>query len=181
MRKCLTSFTSYIQTRSSKIIDLISFLPKFSLPCYTLVQNNHRMNIGILFQILPKIKYYLTPIMEYNSILAVDEYANFIISPEELRYMDYSMNMKNKRYIDSLQPVTANTASTSVFSFGRSALGNSVTQSFSAQPPQILHSLTICYPYNESKYNNENFTNIRGLCSFSKCIRSTISIILDRE
>jgi hypothetical protein len=161
MRKCLTSFNSFIETRSSKIIDLISFLPKLSLPSYTLVHTNQQKNIGILFQLIPKIKYYITPLTEYNSILALDEYANYTISLEELRYMDYSMNMNNKRHIDSLRSATVNIASTSVFSFGRQSIGYNGTLSSSTQAPQILHSLPIDYPYDDSKSKNENFLDLR--------------------
>lgn len=163
MRKCLTSFDSFIQTRSSKIIDLISFLPKFSLPSYTLVHTYNQNQSGVLFQLLPRIQYNLTATMEYNSILAMNDYAKYIISLEELRYMDYSMNMKNTRHRNSLQLATVNTAQKPVFTVGGVTVGANGVLPFTTQSPQMLHSLPIDYPYDDSKYNNENFINIRRL------------------
>jgi hypothetical protein len=143
MRKCLSSFDTYIHSRTSKILNLISFLPKLSLPSYTIVHTNHQNNIGILFQLLPKIQYHINPKEEYNPIINTDEYVKHIISFEELRYIDYSMHMKNKRHLGYVvtQPAAKPTQNP-LFAFG---------QTNGSLPYQILHSLPIEYPYDDSK------------------------------
>jgi hypothetical protein len=145
MHKCLSSFNTYIQSRSSKIINVLSFLPKSSLAFYTIVHSNYQNNIGILFQFLPKIQYDPDLTTEYNPIICVDEYAKHTISFEELRYMDYSMNMKNKRHLGYVRQPTVKTLQQILsLSFPRSAIGNQGSC-------QILHSLPIVYPYDDSK------------------------------
>ncbi|CAF4992832.1 unnamed protein product, partial [Rotaria socialis] len=99
MNKCLSSFHSFIETRASKIINLGLFLRNLSLPCYTIVRPH---STDVLFQLLPKVHYRMSSREKYNSIMAVDEYSKHIISPEELRFIDYSMNMKNKPFAGSL-------------------------------------------------------------------------------
>lgn len=148
MRKCLSSFNTYLRSRSLKIIDLISFLPQLSLPCYTIVHTTQQNNLGILFQLCPKIQYYLTPTTEYNSIMAVDEYAQHTMSPEELRYIDYSMNMKHKRHKGFASQGTTQTA---LFPFSRPRFTTNGSMIRFPHPFQNLHSLPIVYPYDESK------------------------------
>jgi hypothetical protein len=146
MRKCLSSFNTYIRSRSSKILDLISFLPNSSIPSYTIVHTSCQNNIGILFQFLPKIQYYINLTAECDSIVTIDEYAKHIISPEELRYMDYSLNMKNKRYTESVRPLP-------LAALIKPGLGKNGSLAFNPLSNQILHSLPIVYPYDESESN----------------------------
>jgi hypothetical protein len=150
MRKCLSSFNTYITSRSTKIIDLISLLPTSSFSSYTLVHTTHQNNTGILFQLLPKIQYYLKPTTEYNSVVAVDEYVGHIISPEELRYIDYSMNMKNQRQ-------TTNSTSSAAFStINKPITGRNGPITPFPHAFQVLHSLPIVYPYDDSMSNMMN-------------------------
>ncbi len=144
MSKCLTSFTSYIQSRTKKITDFISRLSSSSLPSYTLVHTNYSNNIGILFQLLPKI-HYLKPMTEHQSIVTIDEYAEHTISPEELRCIDYIINMKRQRHTGTVHQSSAPL-------FG---LPNSITVGLGSispfpEPFQVLHSLPIVYPYDDS-------------------------------
>jgi hypothetical protein len=151
MQKCLSSFDRYIRSRSSKIIDLISLLSKSSLPTYTIVHTNYQNNIGILFQLLPKIQYYPNTITEYNPIIIIDEYANHTISLEELRYIDYSMSMKNKRYIGDAKQSTVNISQGTVRLFGIGGIRPKGSLPSLPNSYQILHSLPIVYPYDDSK------------------------------
>ncbi|CAF1001513.1 unnamed protein product [Adineta steineri] len=149
MRKCLTSFHTYIQSRASKIIDFISLLPKQSLPHYTIVHTNHENNIGILFQLCPKIEYYLTSTdkCQWHSLVSIDEYKKHVISPEELRYIDYLMDMKSKRYIGSVRSEETN-------------MSRLTYVPFTAVPSlvfQTLHSLPIIYPYDNNMTYNQKY------------------------
>lgn len=145
MRKCLGSFQSYIQTRTTKILNLTSFLPKLSLSFYGMIHTNHQNNIGILYHFLPKIQYYTNLTTECNTIVAVDEYSQHIISPEELRFIDYAMNMKTKRHLGYLQQPTVTNFQAPAFTFSSSrAVPNPI-------PNQSLHSLPIVYPYSDGK------------------------------
>jgi len=146
MRECLSSFDKYIHSCTSKITNLISLLPKSSLPSYTIVHTNHQNNIEILFQPLPKIQYHIDPKKEYNPIINTDEYAKHSISLEELRYIDYSMYMKNKRHLGYVTQPAAKSIQNLVFSFGPTGVGTN-----GSLPYQILHSLPIEYPYDDSK------------------------------
>lgn len=150
MRKCLTSFDSYISTRTTKILNLLSFLPKSSLSSYTIVHTSHQNNIGILFQLVPKVQYYLDSKAEYNSIMSLDKYSKHIISPEELRFIDYSMDMKSKRHMGSVPQSAVTTPKASPFVFGVPSLTKSVPFTLPSMSNQSLHSLPIVYPYDES-------------------------------
>jgi hypothetical protein len=151
MRKLLSSFNTYIRSRSTKIIDLMSLMQESSLSSYTIVHTTHQNNVGILFQLCPKIQYYLTPTTEYNSIIVVDEYAKHIVSPEELRYLDYSMNMKHKRHGGFALQATINGIPSSRTSFNTLGITNTRTMIPFPLPFQNLHSLPIVYPYDDSK------------------------------
>ncbi|CAM4804415.1 unnamed protein product [Rotaria magnacalcarata] len=151
MNKFLSSFHSFIKTRASKIINLGLFLRNLSLPCYTI----HRLhNTGILFQLLPKVHYCMSSNENYNSIMAVDEYSKHIISPEELRFIDYSMNMKNKPFAGllnhtKLKQNPAIAVNPTVVS-GRT-LGL-MPNSF-----PILHSHPITYPYDDNNVYGQKY------------------------
>ena len=147
MRKCLSSFDTYIRSRSTKITDLLSSLPKSSISCYTLVHTNYENNIGLLFQPLPKIHYQLNPTEPFKSIVFLDEYANHIISPEELRFMDYSMQMKNQRHTRSISQATNNPGLLPLFGNKRASFAANASINPFPTTFQVLHSSSIVYPY----------------------------------
>lgn len=153
MRKCLTSFELFIRTRISKLLAIISPLNLSTLPFYAFVSftNNQNQNTnGILFQMLPKIRYTQHATTPCNSIVVVDQYINRHISPEELRYADYMIHMKTKRYIGATLPQTQNGTGPARFTFSAALTANNPAFGIS-QAPQLLHSLPIDYPYDESK------------------------------
>ena len=152
MNKCLSSFHTYIQSRIQKITDVLSFLSKSSLPSYTFVHTSDQNNIGILFQLLPKIPY-LKPTTEWHSIVTMDEYAKHIISPEELRYMDYTMHMENLRCTEFIHKGKVHKSQDSLLNFVRATTKGLGFAGLSSVPFQILHSLPIVYPYTDRKLN----------------------------
>ena len=82
----------------------------------------------------------------------MDEYAKYIISSEELRYIDYCVNMKTKRHLGHIQQVNINNRSSSTAGLPAVHLK---TRSSALLSYQILHSLPIIYPYDDSKLNKE--------------------------
>ncbi|CAF2645979.1 unnamed protein product [Rotaria sp. Silwood2] len=158
MHKCLSSFNTFIQTRSSKMINSLSLLTKLSISSYTIVHTNNENNVGILFQLLPKIQYFLTPTTAYNSILTVDQYAKHNISPEELRFIDYSMNMKNTSHMKSVvQQAPTNTSSTVGFKLNGSIGGRNGSLLPFPLPFQVYHSLPIVYPYDSNMVYSQKY------------------------
>ncbi|CAF2159952.1 unnamed protein product [Rotaria magnacalcarata] len=86
--------------------------------------------------------------------MAVDEYSKHIISPEELRFIDYSMNMKNKPFAGllnhtKLKQNPAIAVNPTVVS-GRT-LGL-MPNSF-----PILHSHPITYPYDDNNVYGQKY------------------------
>lgn len=146
MRKCLASFESFIQTRTSTIKKIIEILSLSSTPSYFYVFVPQKKAIGILFQMLPKFRYYRNNGTPCNSILVVDDYLNCNISPEELRYVEYMTHMRTKRHQDPpLQQTVSQT-----LPFATLLAGATRPYPFPAVP-DVLHSLPIDYPYDESK------------------------------
>ena len=183
MRKCLTSFDVVIRTRTSKLLAIISPLTLSSLPFYTFVcvLHNNQASNGILFQMLPKIRYFRDISTACNSIFVVDEYANHNISPEELRYTDYMIHMKTQRHQGPTLPQTVRGSQTTSgsFNFGAILAANN-TLPLLTVTPSILHSLPINYPYDESKLSNENRRDDEIYCLLDRDgLRSKLSIILD--
>ena len=152
MNKLLSSFDVYIQSRSSKIMKILPYLTKLSLPSYTIVHTHDQNNIGILFQLLPKVQYVLTTTMDYNAILAVNDYAQKTISSEELRYIDYCTNVKNVTGIMRLENSIKNRSLSPTFN--RLSKGTNVLLSINPLC-KILHSLPIIYPYSDGNSMNE--------------------------
>ncbi|CAF0810400.1 unnamed protein product [Rotaria sordida] len=158
MHRCLSSFDIYIRSRSSKLINLLSFLTQLSISSYTIVHTHYENNIGILFQLLPKIQYYLTPTTEYNSIIAVDQYAKHIISPEELRFIDYTMNLKNKSHTGFVQQTPTNdTPVTFGFNLNGLIRGKNGSTTPFPLPFQVYHSLPIIYPYDNNMIYSQKY------------------------
>lgn len=149
MTKCLTSFPSFIQSRESKIKTMQSHLAKQSISSYQCVNIFNQK--GLLFQLLPKIRYNITPATEYNSIMALGDYTNHTISYEELRLLDYTLNMKNKPI---LVPLTQRKSTTMTIPPAQAITIPFLFRRNGTMPinTQILHSLPIEYSYTESKF-----------------------------
>ena len=144
MSKCLSSLHTYLQSRTQKIIDLLSYLQRLNLPFYSVVHTSIQNNIGILFQLLPKIQYRHNASIDSDCIIAMDEYAKHTISSDELRYIDYSIKMKTKRHDGFIpQPI--------VKTSDKPSLGRNGSVPIIPLPYHVLHSLPIVYPYDESK------------------------------
>lgn len=144
MRKFLSTFSSYIRTRSKKICDFLSYSTKYSLSSYTIVHTYHQDNVGILFQLLPKVFYSQDSLESWKPILMMDEYAKHTISFEELRYLNYSVNMKNRRHTKHNKTQPKVQTGNSSFLSGLGSLPTFPSQF------HVLHSLPINYPYDES-------------------------------
>ena len=113
-------------------------------------------NVGLLFQFLPKIEYPYSLTTQYDSIVTLDEYAQYIISPEELRFIDYSMGIKGRTradYVDRPQIRKPTILLTNYLGQSGSTNGNLPS---SAVNPQVCHSLPIIYPYDESNLKIKN-------------------------
>ncbi|CAF4560757.1 unnamed protein product [Rotaria sp. Silwood1] len=158
MHRCLSSFDTYIRSRSSKLTSLLSFLTKLSISSYTIVHTNNENNVGILFQVLPKVHYFLTPTTPYNSIIAVDQYAKHIISPEELRFIDYTMNINNKSDSRSVVLQSPTYTSPNVTLPFNGPLGGK-NGSLTPFPLlfQVYHSLPIIYPYDNNMVYSQKY------------------------
>ena len=177
MRKCLTSFESFIRTRTSTIQKIIEILSLSSLPFYSCVFSIQQKNIGVLFQMLPKIRYCRNVATVCNSILVLDDYANYTISPEELRYVDYLSHMRTKRHQDPPLQQTVNPT----FTFGTGGPASIRTYPF-ASVPDMFHSLPIEYPYDESKLGNKmRRSTIIYRSIFRDGLRGKISVVLERN
>lgn len=152
MQKFLRSFPTYIQSRSKKIEAVLSYFAQHSLSSYTIVHTYNQNNIGILFQLLPKIFYPDDSLLQSKPLVIMGEYANHTISFEELRYFDYFLNMKNKRHTGEFTQLKTKTQSSNVFSF--SAVGTLPTV-----PTQfhVLHSSPIIYPYDENMVHHGKY------------------------
>lgn len=129
------------------LVILRCFHSKRSFPRYKLVHSYTRNNCGVLFQLLPKILGLIPPQTECHWMLSADAFGDDILSPEELRFIDYLVNLKQKGLATAnLKPKTKNDQYNSpAFVFGLLATNNN------ALPFPVLHSLPIIYPYNESK------------------------------
>ena len=141
MRECLSSFSTYVHSRSQKLHEYLSKTTKHSLSLYTIVHTYHENNIGILFQLLPKVVYSQN---QTEPLAMIDTYIHQNISFEELRYFDCLLGMKNKRHTRFDTQLTTKTKD----SYG--ALGPGVLPTFPSQF-HILYSLPIVYPYDEGK------------------------------
>ena len=58
MRECLSSFSTYVHSRSQKLHEYLSKTTKHSLSLYTIVHTYHENNVGILFQFQPKVTHF---------------------------------------------------------------------------------------------------------------------------
>ena len=108
-------------------------------------------NCGVIFTFLPKIPAAIPPNTECDWILSADVFGRDILSPEELRYIDYSMKLKEKHpsTIGIMQKVKKTKQDNSIFRRGTPI--NAVIAGF-----PILHSLPIIYPYDESKSKKQS-------------------------
>ncbi|UJR26849.1 hypothetical protein I4U23_008161 [Adineta vaga] len=149
MRKFLSTFHIYIRKRTTKLIDVISFISKTSLPSYTIVHTAQGSNVGVLFQHCPKIEYYLNSSMPFNSILATSEYSTYSISPEELRYSDYSLNVKCQNHVTGGLSTSLHVSQTPL---GINGLRLRTSISF-----PTLHSSPIVYPHTEDMIYRQTY------------------------
>lgn len=129
------------------LVILRCFHSKRSFPRYKLVHSYTRNNCGVLFQLLPKIPGLIPPQTECHWMLSADAFGNEILSPEELRFIDYLVNLKQKDLATAnLQPKTMNDQyNLPIFTAGLTGTNRS------ALTFPVLHCLPIIYPYNESK------------------------------
>ncbi|CAF0733876.1 unnamed protein product [Adineta ricciae] len=148
MRKCLSSFDTYIQTRATKLLNVISLASESQLSIYTPIHLSQQNHSEILFQLYPKVKYYVQQSMPFNSILATDGYVTHRISPEELRYIDYSLNMKHQRYVVDGFLGTQAAGPLTIYPTSRPTTVRSIPTRPSVTH-SILHSLPIIYPYSD--------------------------------
>ena len=148
MRKCLSSFDTYIQTRATKLLNVISLASASQLSIYTSVDIHQQNHLELLFQLCPKVKYHLQQSMPFNSILATDRYVTHQISPEELRYIDHSLNMKHQRYVVDGSYGTQAAGPPTTYVTSRPTTVRSIPAR-SLFTHSILHSLPIVYPYSD--------------------------------
>jgi len=138
IRELLLNFPKFIAKFTDKVLNSLKIISKMSR--YATVHGGNQKEIGHLFHLLPKIRYCVG--WDCNSIVHIDDYLPYNISPEELRYIDYTMNLKTKRHSQPLlSPVGSVLAFQNGFTFQTVKLNASVIE--------IQHTLPIVYPYTE--------------------------------
>ena len=134
-RQFLWSVPDYVRRRATQLRELLAWLTQSTLPTYSYGHTVDQNNCGILFQVLPKVSYPIDTKSPCKSIVLADEYAKHVLSPEELRYLDYAMQTtaRSPRQRAALP-----------------ARRSTVTPSTEV-PLEIHHSLPIMYPYDNGK------------------------------